>query len=159
MALVAGNRMKFVALAVMVVGALATMGTMRGCEEKIAADIAPVKIAGKQFYLEIVADEGETESAFYPTGKAITLERYIRGTFDKLSTVGAREADHPLSRRGNWPRRFAGSWVEFSTFPTPIDIRTPLRTKRMMLVSRWNSATIDQHFIRYNFKPKLEWPE
>jgi hypothetical protein len=28
-----------------------------------------------------------------------------------------------------------------------------------MKVSRWNSATINQHFLRYNFRPKTEWPE
>lgn len=109
--------------------------------------------------LEIVAEEGETESGFYPLGEPITLERYNRGTFDKLSTVGVREADHPLARRSGWPRRFSGNWAAFSTFGTPVDVLRPLRTKRMILVSRWNSATINQHFIRYNFKPKLEWPE
>jgi len=29
----------------------------------------------------------------------------------------------------------------------------------MIRVSRWNSATINQHFLRYNFRPKTEWPE
>ena len=28
----------------------------------------------------------------------------------------------------------------------------------MIVVSRWNSATLNQRFLRYNFKPKSEWP-
>jgi hypothetical protein len=28
----------------------------------------------------------------------------------------------------------------------------------MARVSRWNSATINQHFLTYNFRPKTEWP-
>jgi len=28
----------------------------------------------------------------------------------------------------------------------------------MIKVSRWNSATINQHFLPYNFRPKTEWP-
>lgn len=28
----------------------------------------------------------------------------------------------------------------------------------MILVSRWNSGTVNQRFLRYNFKPKSEWP-
>jgi hypothetical protein len=28
----------------------------------------------------------------------------------------------------------------------------------MIKVTRWNSATIDQHFLPYNFRPKTEWP-
>jgi hypothetical protein len=29
----------------------------------------------------------------------------------------------------------------------------------MVLVSRWNNATIDRHLLRYNFRPKTEWPD
>ena len=34
----------------------------------------------------------------------------------------------------------------------------PLDTPRMVSVSGWNSAVINQPFLPYNFSPKLEWP-
>jgi len=108
---------------------------------------------------EIERDEGDAEAAYLPSDGPVTLERFNRAAFDKLSKDGARHADHPLARRGGWPARFAGSWNDFSTFPRSIDTLALLKAHRMVLVSRWNSATINQHFLRYNFKPKLEWPD
>ena len=109
--------------------------------------------------LEIEPDEGDAESAFFPDDTPITLERFNRAAFEKLSKEGARHADHPLARRGGWPSRFAGSWTDFSTFPRTVDALALLQSRQMLLVSRWNSATINQYFLRYNFKPKLEWPD
>jgi hypothetical protein len=106
----------------------------------------------------IVADAGETEAGFYPVGTPITLEQYNRGTYQKLSTVGPRASGHPLARLGGWPQRFSGTWEDFSRFDTPVDVLGPLDEHSMVLVSRWNSATINQQFLRYNFKPKTEWP-
>ena len=107
---------------------------------------------------EIEANPTETEADFYPTGMPITLERYNRGTFEKLKGIGARDADHPLARLFDWPRVFRGDWKAFSEFPKTIDSRARLKDGRMVLVSRWNSATLNQRFLRYNFKPKIEWP-
>jgi len=55
--------------------------------------------------------------------------------------------------------RFEGEWNEFVTFNKPVDIRPILEKRGMMAVSRWNNAVINQRFIRYNFRPKTEWPE
>jgi len=33
-----------------------------------------------------------------------------------------------------------------------------LTKNKLAAVSSWNSATINQHFLRYNFRPKTEWP-
>jgi hypothetical protein len=106
----------------------------------------------------IEAEATETEAEFYPVGVPITLERYNRGTFDKLATKGARAADHPLARVAGWPRTFTGSWNDFSRFDRAVDAAALLRSRKLVLVSRWNSATINQRFLRYNFKPKTEWP-
>ena len=106
----------------------------------------------------IEAAETETEADFYPVGTPITLERYNRGTFDKLTARGPRAADHPLARIDGWPRAFAGSWADFSRFDRAVDITGALRRRNLVLVSRWNNASINQRFLRYNFKPKLEWP-
>jgi len=108
--------------------------------------------------LEIVADKTDAEGAYYPVGKPITLKMYNEGTFRKLSTVGARLARHPLALRAGWPQRFAGTWEEFSSFPKIVDPAPLLRSRNMILVSRWNTAVINRHFLRYNFRPKTEWP-
>ena len=108
---------------------------------------------------EIEPDEGDAEAAYFPEDTPITLERFNRAAFEKLSKDGARHADHPLARQGDWPARFAGSWTDFSTFPRAVDALALLESRHMLLVSRWNSATINQRFLRYNFKPKLEWPD
>ena len=89
----------------------------------------------------------------------ISLERFNRAAFERLSKDGPRAVDDPLARRGAWPERFTGSWADFSTFPRPVDALTLLNTRKMVVVSRWNSATINQRFLRDNFKPKLEWPD
>jgi uncharacterized membrane protein (UPF0127 family) len=57
MAVGTSRLVKIGAVVALLMGVAVAMGTMRGCEEKTAANIAPVKIAGKQFYLEIVADQ------------------------------------------------------------------------------------------------------
>lgn len=107
----------------------------------------------------IVAEENETESAYYPVGRPITIEEYNRGTWRKLATEGRRAIDNPIAGRLGWPRRFEGTWDAFSTFPSAIDPRPMMRGRRTALVSRWNSATLNRWLIRYNFKPKTEWPD
>ena len=57
-----------------------------------------------------------------------------------------------------WPERFAGGWQEFADFSRNVEPLEHLGRTRMVKVSRWNSATIDQHFLIYNFRPKTEWP-
>lgn len=106
--------------------------------------------------LEIIADAGDGENAYYLVGRPITLEAYNRGTFQKLSTEGHRLVNHPLA--DGWPRRFSGNWEGFSGFPKLVDTLPLLEQKRMVQVSLWNSAVIDQMFLTYNFRPKTEWP-
>jgi len=106
----------------------------------------------------IEAAATETEADFYPVNTPITLERYNRATFEKLATVGARVADHALARQDGWPRTFTGSWADFSRFDRSVDVLGAIRKRGLVLVSRWNSATINQRFLRYNFRPKMEWP-
>jgi len=106
----------------------------------------------------IEAAATETEADHYPVGTPITLERYNHGTFEKLHDQGARAADHPLARLNGWPRTFNGTWNEFSRFTKSVDLQSRLKKGRMVLVSRWNNATLNQRFLRYNFRPKIEWP-
>jgi hypothetical protein len=106
--------------------------------------------------LPIIADDDDLEKDYYPTGREINLETYNRGVFRKLATAGRRAADSPLGR--GWPVRFPGNWQDFADFSTFVEPRQLLRERRMMAVSSWNNALLDQHFLRYNFRPKTEWP-
>ncbi len=108
--------------------------------------------------IEIVADEGDSERAFYAVGKPITLVEYNRGTWQKLRSEGRRLRDHPMARRLRWPDRFTGEWERFIDFSRTSDLVRLINEKGMISVSRWNSAVINQHFLPYNFRPKTEWP-
>ena len=69
--------------------------------------------------LPIVADEDDAEKKFYPLGRQITLLDYNRGTYEKLSKEGRRLPEHPLGR--GWPKKFVGSWQDFTDFSVLID--------------------------------------
>lgn len=105
----------------------------------------------------IVANEDDSEKGYYPVNRPVTILDYNRGTYEKLSKEGRRLPEHPLGK--GWPKRFLGSWKEFVDFSKPIDPQPLLTSRKMIKVSQWNSATINQHFLRYNFRPKTEWPD
>lgn len=107
---------------------------------------------------QIETDAADVEAGLATAATSMTVGEYNRAAFHTLSTTGARMAEHPLARLGGWPRRFSGTWNDFSGFDRATDALRLLRGRRMILVSRWNSATINQRFLRYNFKPKSEWP-
>ena len=107
--------------------------------------------------LTIRRDAGPPDAA-PPDAATITLKRYNEETFRKLSGAGRRLPDHPLGVRDKWPRKFAGDWAACTSFSRPVEPLRLLEQRRMAAVSRWNSAAINQHFLRYNFRPKTEWP-
>jgi len=108
--------------------------------------------------MTITANPGEFEKKDYPPDQTITLKQYQEATFRKLSEEGHRLIDHPLSLRLGWPRKFKGRWEDFVNFSRFVEPLLLLNKTKMALVSRWNSATINQHFLTYNFRPKTEWP-
>ncbi len=108
--------------------------------------------------MKITADQGDAEKKYYPLDQPITLQQYNEGTFRKLSTEGRRLAGHPLGKRLGWPQKFTGRWEAFVNFSRLIDPLALLDKTRMAKASRWSSATINQHFLTYNFRPKTEWP-
>jgi hypothetical protein len=91
-------------------------------------------------------------------GQAVTLRQYNQRDFQRLSNQGRRLAEHPLGQRLGWPLKFTGGWAEFINFSRLVDPLTLLNKTRMAKVTRWNSATLNQHFLPYNFRPKTEWP-
>src|SRR5215813_13335515 len=108
--------------------------------------------------LKIIGDRGDAENKYYPIDQPISLKVYNEGTFRKLKEEGRRLATHPLGVRGGWPTKFAGTWNDFVNFSRVIEPLEWLDKNKLAAVSRWNSATINQHFLRYNFRPKTEWP-
>lgn len=108
--------------------------------------------------MTITANAGDAEKKYYPIDKPITLRQYNEGTWRKLSVDGRRLPRHPLGIRLGWPLKFKGSWKDFIDFSRLVEPLTLLDKKRMAKATRWNSATINQHFLTYNFRPKTEWP-
>lgn len=109
--------------------------------------------------LKIIGDRGDAESKYYPNDQPISLKLYNEGTFRKLSEEGRRLPLHPLGIRAGWPRRFSGTWTDFINFSRLIEPLEWLDKHKLAAVSRWNSATLNQHFLPYNFRPKTEWPD
>jgi hypothetical protein len=102
--------------------------------------------------LTLTADTRDDEGAFYPVGEPITVERYMRGTYEKLTRVGREAQASPLGAL--WPLRFTGTWADFSRFPRAVVLKP-----RHVAVSALNNPTLNRRFLRYNFKPKVEWPQ
>jgi hypothetical protein len=78
-------------------------------------------------------------------------------TYRRLHEDGCQDAGHPLAQ--GWPQRFAGSWQDFIAFPQEIDPRRWLHERKMMMVGEFANAIIFWYFLRYNFCPKLSWPD
>ena len=107
--------------------------------------------------LQIQADPGDVESSYLDLQRPVRLEEYNRKTYEKLNTEGRRLVEHPLG--SSWPKRFEGTWTDFVTFGKEVDIRSRIERENAMTLSRWNNAALQQHFLRYNFRPKTEWPD
>ena len=105
----------------------------------------------------IVADSDDAEKKFYPLDRQITLLDYNRGTYEKLSKEGRRFWNIRSGRAGPGNSLEAGRISQI--FPSSWILGQLLSSKQMIRVSRWNNATINQQFLRYNFRPKTEWPE
>jgi hypothetical protein len=86
-----------------------------------------------------------------------SLSMYQRRTFLKLNGVGRDAQDSPLAR--GWPKKFEGSWEEFTKFNKPLNAREWLQKNGLMAVSCLNNAVLNRRFLRYNFAAKTEWPE
>ena len=89
--------------------------------------------------------------------RGVTVAQINELTFRKLSTEGARLRDHGLARRMKWPVKFEGTSKDYHDYSKLVDPIAWFRAG-MGRVSRWNNATISQHFLSYNFRAKLEWP-
>ena len=106
--------------------------------------------------LFIQADSEDSERGRLQTDRAQSLEEYNMATWQKLHNQGRNSQASPLGK--NWPLRFEGSWEAFTNFSRPVDLEPRLRHGGMTMVSYFNNAVINRHFLRYNFAAKTEWP-
>lgn len=109
--------------------------------------------------LSIIPEVTEIPDGIPVSVVPVPLEQYLVGSFQKLSTSGRRLPDHPIALRLGWPRRFEGRREDFLRFPRTVDIMPFITRPRSILVSRFNSGTLNRWMIPFNFRPKTEWPE
>jgi glycerophosphoryl diester phosphodiesterase len=107
--------------------------------------------------LQIQAHAGDIESGYLDMQRPVRLEECNRQTYRKLNIEGRRLQDHPLAVA--WPKRFEGTWMDFIKFDKEVDIQAAIERRSAMAISQWNNAALQQHFLRYNFRPKTEWPD
>jgi len=95
------------------------------------------------------------EAVYEKIGQRLKV-RDMPERYQKLSK-SIRNPDHPLAR--SWPKRFKGTYKDFIDFSQYIDSRRLLKKKKMVIISRWPNAVINQYFLAYNYFPKRQWPE
>jgi hypothetical protein len=83
-------------------------------------------------------------------------EPLLKQNWEVLHRRGTRLPLHPLAR--GWPRKFTGDFQAYRDFSILVDPVPLVEGTRLVKVSRWGCATIDQHCLRYNFAPKPDWP-
>jgi len=68
-----------------------------------------------------------------------------------------KNPNHPLAK--DWPKKFTGIYKDFVTFSKYIELRRPLKKKKMVIISQWPNAAINRYFLNYNYFPKKQWPK
>lgn len=106
--------------------------------------------------LSIQADGDDVERGRLQMDRATRLEDYNQATYQKLHNQGREKPNSPLARK--WPLRFEGTWADFTNFSRAVDTESRLRRDGMVMISYFNNAVINRHFLRYNFAAKTEWP-
>ncbi len=95
------------------------------------------------------------EAVYEKIGKKLKIKD-MPERYQELSK-SIKNPGHPLAR--NWPKRFEGSYKDFINFSQYIDPRKWLKKKKMVIISRWPNAVINQYFLAYNYFPKKQWPK
>ena len=95
------------------------------------------------------------EAIFEKIGKRIKIKNMAQ-RYQELSK-SIKNPHHPLAK--DWPKKFVGSYKDFITFTKYIEIRRFLTKKKMVIISQWPNAVINQYFLNYNYFPKKQWPK
>jgi tetratricopeptide (TPR) repeat protein len=95
------------------------------------------------------------EAVYEKIGQRLKV-RNMPERYQRLSK-SIRNPGHPLAK--NWPKRFEGTYKDFIDFSQYIGSRRLLRKKKMVIISKWPNAVINQYFLTYNYFPKRQWPK
>jgi hypothetical protein len=124
----------------------------------LRTDEAPANANANQRRAWVGVEWGKHGSLPWDAAGLLTGEpnSLLKEDWQILSTKGIRRPDHPLARA--WPSRFPGDFDAYRSFTMLVDPSRLLEQKKMITVSRWANAVIDENFLPYNFAPKTEWP-
>ena len=95
------------------------------------------------------------EAIFEKISKRIKIKNMAQ-RYQGLSK-SIKNPNHPLAK--DWPKKFTGSYKDFVTFSKYIELRRPLKKKKMVIISKWPNAVINRYFLNYNYFPKKQWPK
>ena len=106
--------------------------------------------------IDIGLGANEKDKVEYETlqfGRLRDRTRYTRG-------AGSRRAEGPYVK--DIPDRFKGTRLEFTQFVEEVDLKERLedgRLRKLIVVSEFANAVIDQWCLPYNIYPKPDWPD
>ena len=82
---------------------------------------------------------------------------HLKRNWNRLHTSGTRLPHHPLASA--WPKKYLGSFAQFSRFEIPVNMRRKLKNDGLIRVGVYANAIMDQELLPYNFSAKIEWPD
>lgn len=106
--------------------------------------------------IQVAVEWGKHGSLPLESGGKYADPAGLRAHWRTLHDHGTRLPDHPLAR--GWPKRFSGEWEAYREFTVSVETRPRLERERLVWVSAWGNAVLNQYALRYNFAPKTEWP-
>jgi len=95
------------------------------------------------------------EAIFKKINKRIKIKGMTQ-RYQELSK-SIKNPNHPLAR--DWPKKFTGSYKDFTNFSKYIELDRLLKKKKMVITSKWPNAVINRYFLSYNYFPKKQWPK
>jgi len=110
---------------------------------------------GEHGSLPLTWEKLHPEAIFEKIGKRIKIKDMPQRYRELSKSI--KNPLHPLAK--DWPKKFTGSYKDFINFSKNIELRRILKKKKMVIISQWPNAVINQYFLNYNYFPKKQWPK
>jgi len=110
---------------------------------------------GQHGSLPLRWEKSHPEAIFEKISKRIKIKDMPQRYRELSKSV--KNPHHPLAK--GWPKKFTGSYKDFINFSKYLELHRLLKKKKMVIISQWPNAVIDQHFLNYNYFPKKQWPK
>jgi len=110
---------------------------------------------GEHGSLPLTWEKLHPEAIFEKIGKRIKIKDMPQRYRELSKSI--KNPFHPLAK--DWPKKFTGSYKDFINFSKNIELRRILKKKKMVIISQWPNAVINQYFLNYNYFPKKQWPK